>query len=569
MIKQLLKDWRILLVILSVAFAIYLLGFNFSKGVIVVSINESSPLIDKIKVGETITWANEKTISTPDDLYSFENYTGTFRFVHSGTLDLVNIEKPGLGITVVQKPFTKLSLGLDFVGGTRVLLKPKENVSDALMQQIIATLETRINTFGLREAKFQQIKDVSGNNFAQIEMAGGSREEVENLLSTQGKFEGKIPKNISFDSNNTGVLRLGNNTYTVTLQNDGVVIQNKLLKVNDTYRLNNINFQLTNLTNKTATLTFLIFSGDDIKSVCIVEQPGICTSRLVPQNNGWSFEFQIVISQESAQRFADITNDMKVLTIPQTGEKFLESRIYIYLDQKLITDLGISADLKGKALTSPAITGFRLSRDDALTEKLRLQSILQSGALPTGLDIVRVDQISPSLGSEFIRSAIMSAVIAALAVSGVIFLRYRKAKILIPMMLWSMSELIITLGAAALIKWTIDLASIAGLITAIGTGTNDQIMIIDEILIGGGGEGKRLYTVKQRIKRAFFIVFGAAGTVIAAMLPLMFVGIGVMKGFAIITTLGILIGVIITRPAFGKVAEKVLEKDEIATQSSK
>jgi preprotein translocase subunit SecD len=84
-------------------------------------------------------------------------------------------------------------------------------------------------------------------------------------------------------------------------------------------------------------------------------------------------------------------------------------------------------------------------------------------------------------------------------------------------------------------------------------------MMVDEILLGEDKEQK-VYTLKQKLKKAFSIIFGAAATIIAAMLPLMFIGIGTMKGFAITTTLGILIGVFITRPAFGRVMESVLEK---------
>jgi preprotein translocase subunit SecD len=125
------------------------------------------------------------------------------------------------------------------------------------------------------------------------------------------------------------------------------------------------------------------------------------------------------------------------------------------------------------------------------------------------------------------------------------------------MLIWVLFELILILGAASLIHWTIDLASIAGIIAALGTGVDVQIMVLDEILLG---TRERVYTLKQRVKRAFFIIFSAAFTTIAAMIPLMIIGIGVMRGFAITTTLGILIGVFITRPAFGKVAEKILEK---------
>ncbi|MEM5872529.1 MAG: MMPL family transporter [Candidatus Aenigmatarchaeota archaeon] len=558
---DLLKQWKILLVIFCVAFSLYLIAPNpWQKGVIVKSVASDSPFFGKVEVGETITWANEKEIKTPEDLYEFENFTGTFRFMHSGKLDLVNIESPGLKINVTKATTTNLQFGLDLVGGTRVLLKPKENVSDATIQQAIATLETRINIFGLKEAKFQPIKDFSGNYYIQIEMAGGSKEEIESLLAKQGKFEGKIPKIIVF-TNNTGKLNL-EKSYDISLINDSIEINSTILKINESSSIEGIPFKLINVTNNSAILMFTVFTGKDIQSVCLQDQPGICVSRILMVKGGYEFNFQVFITKEGAENFAKVTKDMKVITDPNTGSRYLESKIYLFLDENLITELSISAELKGQAYTTPAITGFRQTREDALKEQLMLKSILQSGALPVGLEISRVDQISPALGREFFEATIIAAIVASIAVAVVLFIRYRSFKILLPNMLWSFFELIITLGVAAAIKWTIDLASIAGIIAAIGSGTNDQIMIIDEILEGGTKEEKRLYSLKQRIKRAFFIIFGSAATVIASVVPMMFIGIGAMKGFAVTTLIGVFIGVVITRPAFAVVAERILEKKE-------
>ena len=559
--NELLKQWRIWLVLICVAGSIILIAPSPSqKGVVVKSISSDSPFLGKVQVGDTITWANEKEINSPEDFYEFENFTGTFRFIHSGKLDLVNIETPGLEIIVDKKPSSNLQFGIDLVGGTRVLLKPKGNVTDAIVQQITATLETRINVFGLKEAKFQAIKDVTGNNYIQIEMAGGSKEEVENLLAKQGKFEGKISKIIIFE-NNTSVLHLENN-YTVNLNNGGIEIAGNVLKENQTSELENIDFQILNVTDKNVTLMFTVFTGYDIQSVCLQDQPGICVSRIVSQNDGWQFNFQVFVSQESAEKFAKITKDMKVITEPNLGTKYLEGKLYLFLDEKLITELSISSELKGQTYTSPAITGFRNTRSEALKEQLMLKSILQSGALPTSLETIRIDQISPALGKEFFEAIIIAALVASLTVSIVLYIRYRSLKILIPNMLWIIFELILTLGAASLIQWTLDLASIAGIIAAIGTGTNDQIMIIDEIIEGGTSEEKKLYNLKQRIKKAFFFVFSAAAIIIASVLPMMFIGVGAMKGFAVTTLLGVFIGIVITRPAFAIVAEKVLEKSE-------
>lgn len=560
-VKYFFKQWKFLLVIVCVVGSFILIAPNpFHKGVIVTSISSDSPLLGKVQIGETITWANEKDINSPDDLLQFENYTGTFRFMHNGKLDLVYIDTPGLGISAVAQSSSNLQLGMDLVGGTRVLLKPNGPVSDALIQQIISVLETRINVFGLKEVTFQPIKDFSGNSYIQVEMAGGTREDIENLLAKEGKFEGKIERLVTL-KNDTGSFLLNGKSYLLTLLNNETFLVNNIsLRLNQTTNIDNIDVQVNNITNNTVSLMLSAFTGNDIQSVCLQDQQGVCVSRIIKNGDAWQFNFQIFITQKSAERFANLTKDMNIVTEPTTGEKYLDGKIYLFMDENLVTSLSISADLKGKAVTEPSITGYRATRDDALKEQLTLKSILQSGSLPVSLEINRVDQISPALGSEFINSTILAAIVAGIAVSVILFIRYRNLKILIPNVLWSFFEIVITLGVAALIKWTIDLASIAGIIAAIGEGTNEQTMMIDEIREGEMGEENKIFTTKERVKRAFFIIVGAGAVIMMSVVPMLFIGIGVMRGFAVTTLIGTFIGVVITRPAFSLVAQKVLEE---------
>ena len=129
----------------------------------------------------------------------------------------------------------------------------------------------------------------------------------------------------------------------------------------------------------------------------------------------------------------------------------------------------------------------------------------------------------------------------------------------IPIMFTLTIEMIMLLGVAALVGWNLDLAAIAGIIITVGTGVNDQIVITDEVL-SGGGEVRRIVNWKERIKGAFFIVIGAYLTITAAMVPLLFAGAGLLKGFAITTMIGIFIGAFITRPAFAQAVEILLKE---------
>jgi len=138
---------------------------------------------------------------------------------------------------------------------------------------------------------------------------------------------------------------------------------------------------------------------------------------------------------------------------------------------------------------------------------------------------------------------------AIIAVSIVIFIRYRDPKIVIPIIVTSITEALLVLGIAGMIQWTIDLPAIAGLIASIGTGVNDQIIITDEI---DKKREKEQLNMKRKIKNAFFIVFSAAATIVAAMIPLLTVGAGGVMGFAFTTIVGVFVGILITRPAYAK-----------------
>ncbi|WP_175424062.1 MMPL family transporter, partial [Haladaptatus sp. W1] len=63
---------------------------------------------------------------------------------------------------------------------------------------------------------------------------------------------------------------------------------------------------------------------------------------------------------------------------------------------------------------------------------------------------------------------------------------------------------------------------------------------------------------QSRFRKAFWVIGAAAATTIIAMSPLAVLGLGDLQGFAIITILGVLIGVLVTRPAYGDILRYLL-----------
>ena len=183
------------------------------------------------------------------------------------------------------------------------------------------------------------------------------------------------------------------------------------------------------------------------------------------------------------------------------------------------------------------------------------QTILITGSLPYKLQIEKLDTISPVLGSKFTKLIFLTAVIALFAVAIIVFFRYKKLKASFALLFTSFSELAILLGVASLINWSLDLPSIVGILVMIGTGVDQQIIILDESL------SKRQTSLNQKIKGALFIVVAAYFTTFFSLLPLFWAGAGLLKAFAVTTLIGLTIGVLITRPAFADMLKLIAKND--------
>lgn len=239
----------------------------------------------------------------------------------------------------------------------------------------------------------------------------------------------------------------------------------------------------------------------------------------------------------------------------------------MYLDGVEIYGAPLSSSAAEKLRDAPiysweASTG---TDDAAKTEAKALQVHLRAGALPVNVELVGSGHVDAGLGAQFKTAALIIGLISLIGVAAVVYFKYRRSEILIPMVGTSTSEVIMILGVAALIGWQLDLASIAGVIASIGTGIDHLVIITDEVLSEGKLPPTRVF--KSRITKAFTIILGAATTNIIALSPLVVMGFGTLKGFAITTIIGVLIGVIIARPVYGIVIKELLHVDENGTAS--
>lgn len=486
---------------------------GLESGLLINSVSQNSTIFqDGLREGMIIKSINDEEISSMEDyakamsvLDNLEENQTKKLSIKTDQIETINLYDKSIlqDISLEEIPLTKIKTGLDLRGGARAFVKADVPLTEEELNDLIAVSEERLNVYGLSDVKFFKVATSTGDNLMGIEIAGSSPDDLEELIAKQGHFEAKI----------------GNNTVFVGGDKD---------------------------------ITHVGRSGSDaLVTECFTSNgQEVC-----------NFQFTIFLSEEAAQRHADITDNLSI------NGSYLSEKLDFFIDEKLIQSLNIGTSLKGSVTTQISVSGSGsgATRNEAIEsakqEMKKLQTILITGSLPFKLEIVKIDKISPNLGSQFIKQILLAGLFAIVAVSLVVFIRYRKIKASLALVSVSFSEVIIILGTASLVGWNLDLPSIAGIIAAIGTGIDSQLIILDEAQ-------EKTDSVAQRIKKALFIIVTAFTTTFVAMIPLTgflgFMGIGaasagLLKGFAVTTLIGITTGVLITRPAFADIARQLEE----------
>lgn len=457
-----------------------------------------------------------------------------------------------IGSIIVINPLSpRIHFGLDIQGGLWAIVEPEGNVSYETLLDARDILIQR--TSSLREASFQIVR-YENRRFIQIQIAGGTEEDLNKLINTTGIFEAKIPLTVKL-VNGSGKLKIGEQSHwpeVNVINNESVLIAGEQCRINRSCSINGIEITVTKINDDKIDLLATVYKNAGGRKDIIRVYSDPQHSYIRKSGNFYEWKFDVEISNEAANRFFDVVRNLDV--VYEGGKSYLSSKLLLYLDNKLVNNLSIGASLKQRPVTQATVSGAARTLDEARDEKRFLQLVLRSGALPTKLKIVSIKKISPKLGTEFMNNIGYVAIAALTIVSIIIFLRYRTLKLSLLVIFTMLSEIIILLGASVIINWTIDLAALAAILAVVGTGVDQQIMIIDEIRVG------EKLSLRVKIKRAFFIIFGAAGTTFAAMLPLMTIGFGLLRGFALTTALGVIIGVLITRPAFTQMVEKLIKE---------
>ncbi len=489
------------------------------------------------------------------------------------------------------------NLGIDFRGGTQLLLRvDSDNQTEELVDEVAEVLRVRVNELGFQETTVNTI-DIGEGYRISLTTAERNETRISNLISQEGAFQARMPflfsDTANFSMSETYRFQEGNSSVDVGRWTDGEVEHLQTLREGERMELEGTQLYYSGVNGSFQRMEIQVYDNQDIVSV----RTGESTVRPAGQQpDAFEAIIPLTVSEESAQRLRDIANNYRAGG-SLTMEDGSPAELTIFLDEERVTGFTVSDEFQRQLINNPSITITRESQSEAREEMREIQALLQSGQLPAPVEIETTSTLGSELGQQFMVASIISILGALIAVAMLIVVRYRNIKLSVPIVITGASEVFILLGLWFSTFATLTLSAIAGIIAAVGTGVDDQIIITDE------SDRTSVKDWTARMKTAFFVIFTSAASTIGAMVPLlsprlssMFVmaaGLGLIgythykrragnhymvvglfaltvgavatlfplaglqqvEEFATTTIVGIMIGITITRPAYAKMLE--------------
>ena len=203
----------------------------------------------------------------------------------------------------------------------------------------------------------------------------------------------------------------------------------------------------------------------------------------------------------------------------------------VVLDNEVITFPRINATIPGG---NGVISGNFTTQSAS-----NLALLLRTGALPTSLSILEERIVGASLGTDSIRSGKIAALIGTLGVSAYMALNYGLFGMFANLSV--IINLILTIAILSILRSTLTLPGIAGIVLGVGMVVDANVLIYERIReeqMLGHSPAKAIET---GFKKVLGTIFDANSTHVLAALVLFYFGSGPIKGFALTLTISILI----------------------------
>ncbi|RAP77944.1 protein translocase subunit SecD [Paenibacillus montanisoli] len=236
--------------------------------------------------------------------------------------------------------------------------------------------------------------------------------------------------------------------------------------------------------------------------------------------------YEIAIKLKSAKQFAEVTREIAKLSP--------NNQLAIYLDETQLSAPNVSSEINSN---EAVITG-NFTRDEATD----LKNTINLGALPLKLTEKYTQSVGATLGKLSLQETVWAGVIGTILILLFMMAFYRLPGIIasfcIIVYIW-----LLLLGFN-LIDATLTLPGIAAFILGIGMAVDANIIMAERIKEEMRSGKSILSSQKAGSKHSFRTIIDAHVTTTIAALVLFFIGVGSVKGFAVILLLSIIISVL-------------------------
>jgi preprotein translocase subunit SecD len=443
--------------------------------------------------------------------------SSTETFLHWFRAVLVVAIISGVGFFVYQNATTEnaehpFKLGLDLAGGSHLVYEADVSELDPLevpklMNVLRDVIERRINAFGVSEPVVQVerssfVSDVQSERLV-IELPGVT--DVGEAVAEIGRtpllefklYSEQMAKQqealVGLDS----IMATTSSTSPLT---GGEAITGGTAKAAETP----YPFTDTGLTGRYLKTASLDFAGT--QSGQLANEPLVSVS----------------FNEEGAKLFADITR-------AHVGEQ-----LGIFLDGELL-----SAPVINEAIVGGTAI---ISGDFTLPEAKALAENLSFGALPMPITLASTQTIDATLGAGVVQQSMQAGLFGFILIATFMILWYRVPGLVASLAL--ISYLLLSLAIFQLIPVTLTAAGLAGLVLSIGIAVDANVLVFERLKEELRAGKNSHAAIKDGFSRAWLAIRDSNITGLISAVILFWFGTSMIKGFALVLAVGIIISMI-------------------------
>lgn len=411
-------------------------------------------------------------------------------------------------IEQVTPPSQKIRLGLDLQGGTSFLIRlvpqTENGITPALLEQAVEVIRKRIDQYGVTEP----VITPQGKDRILVQIAGLDTKQIEEAKS-QLQRVAKLEFAIVDDGGAGRVQRIQ--------AGEEIMDPSLVLKP---YKISKDSKESTQiLVKRRPALT-----GEYVtKAFAFFDQQGYGVSL---ELNGEGAKIFDEVARQNKGRQMAIVLDGDIISAPVLQSDHYNGRAQI---------TGHFSDKEARDLAS------------ALENPLRV---------PVQIEETR--SVSPTLGSDSIRSGILAGVSGLVLVMVFTFFYYRFAGLVAIVGL--LINIVLLLGTMAMFNFTLTLPGIAGIILTIGMAVDANVLIYERLREEMAAGKSLSAALTGAYDKAFSAIFDANATTLITAMILFWQATGSVKGFSVTLMLGIIASMfsalLFTRTAFRWLVEK-------------